>query len=709
MLVFRDYGSFFDLPFGVNSTRITYRYMMQGVLSRSESENVQNFYLNTLHMPDTALRYQPFSVHLPLVVIEHLRDFSMPVYQVWHMRYAYNFLNYALAALFFFLILRKRFPGTPTPLFGLLMFFLNPRFFGYAFYNDKDMMFFSWYIISAFFALRFIEKPNLKNSVLFAAAAALATNTRVIGVSIVLLALLYVFIMSIANREAELGFSKTLKNILLKTVPLGVLYMAFFTAITPFLWGNPFRNFIAMFNHFRRFQGWSGTHFYMGELITRDVPWHYVPVWMGITIPVMYTAMFIVGCAVIATSYYFIIQIKGIKVTHYAMGVVPVTNKSYIVPKIKNSKSIEPLYDTFFFCLFFISWLGLVFINAYMYVGWRHTLFLFASFLYISVLGVHYLFQNWDAASRHISKMLNKIIGARMRRIPIAVAYVLMIVYLSTLGWWIARNHPFQYVFFNEFSRGFAEDNFELDYWGVSQMNMLRIILGFDDRERITVAYRPSHWHSALMLPDAERLRFEATAVLLGPDYLITTSRGHVATRRAPVPGYEKIYAIEVNGMAISTLHRYLIQPWHFDRNALYNAHIVSASVNEGLYYLLDGNPATGWGTYAPRQEGDYVLLGFSEPVSFNLVRICAPKIVTLNWAGVSVTQPNYYADRLNISVSSNGSDWYYPSILFNNRRDFVLSIGEPYRYIRFENAEAHDVHEWNITGIHFGNIDWQQ
>ena len=52
---------------------------------------------------------------------------------------------------------------------------------------------------------------------------------------------------------------------------------------------------------------------------------------------------------------------------------------------------------------------------------------------------------------------------------------------------WIFKNHPHQYVFFNSVFKDYAIKNFDLDWWGISHKSSLKYILKNDQRLKIKI------------------------------------------------------------------------------------------------------------------------------------------------------------------------------------------------------------------------------
>ena len=136
---------------------------------------------------------------------------------------------------------------------------------------------------------------------------------------------------------------------------------------------------------------------------------------------------------------------------------------------------------------------------------------------------------------------------------------------MATLGLWILQNHPYQYVYFNILARPHAEENFDLDYWGVGMENIVRELLRRDEEAKINVAFfnpdtaelsgpetlTDRNLQVLSMLTAEEKARIIPTSS--EPDYIVMFSRGHINKRRS-IEGYQKIFNITVDGYEIDSL-----------------------------------------------------------------------------------------------------------------------------------------------------------
>src|SRR4030095_799013 len=88
---------------------------------------------------------------------------------------------------------------------------------------------------------------------------------------------------------------KNLKYLLLFLI----LYLVFVYIFYPVIWDKPFERIQTAFKVMSHYP-WDAPVFFMGKYIrSLNLPWYYVPVWMAITIPVVWQIAFIGGLIVL--------------------------------------------------------------------------------------------------------------------------------------------------------------------------------------------------------------------------------------------------------------------------------------------------------------------------------------------------------------------------------------------------------------------------
>ncbi|MCL2083418.1 MAG: hypothetical protein FWH04_09345 [Oscillospiraceae bacterium] len=655
LFLVKDYGVGAD----DNVERITsianYVHVMGSVMRSSENEGIRKTAEAAEPLMAWKDRYYGTALQCITVAIEHINGFEMDMRDVYLMRHTFVFLNFFLSGIFFYLILRRRYGNTVIPLLGALFYILYPRFFGESFYNIKDILFFSWCIIAGYFILRWLEDEHLRFIFPAAFALAIAANTRVLGFCLLLLACAFVIIR---------GFSQ--KKILVSAWSLLVftaLTFVFYVAITPFLWEAPFANTIETFRHFADFEPWDMRHLYLGEWIDRHIPWHYLPVWMGVTIPLLYIVMFFGGFAAIIRA---VIKYR----------------------KTKSRLALRRLlYDLFSMTLFLGILFGYIILGITMYEGWRHAYAIFFPFLYIAVRGLHISFEFFKGRQRLLRAGFSCIVAANL-------GYLLI---------WNVINHPYQYVFFNAAGRTVAQDNFALDYWHISYFDLIRWAFENDDREKISFFILDNMRRSVLSAEEQARAipvaletdNINFLPILGREDYYIMFINSYNNSFDIPYvrsEGLEEAHSISVDGIKIAVLYKRAEPDAEFDSQSWDN--IISAYSSTGDAFdpsvLHDGNYNTLWTTGEAQKPGDFLLFMFNDPVDYNYVLMDLP------------TGSNDAPGDLYISVSMDGQKWTEAPISVKSENSYRFEP-EKYRFIRLANIADSSKTPWSVAELTFG------
>jgi len=602
------------------------------------------------------------------VMVEHLLGFQMLSRDIYLMRHIFTFTNYFIAGIFFYFILQRRFGNAWLPVLGTLLYMLYPRFFGESFYNIKDILFYSWTIIASYFVLRWLEEGTPKFTVTAAITLAVAINTRILGVSLLLLGCVFALIVGKRHK-------KSILHIILKPVLLCALAFICYVAITPFLWASPFQNAYKVFSHFLYFQPWAGTHFYLGEMITRQVPWHYIPVWMGITVPLLYLVLFFTG--VVAVCVGILTWIKQLRISatdELLKGGLAGTHQ------VKETSLPPPihLYDLFFSILFFATLFGYIILRISMYEGWRHAYSIFFPFLYIAVFGL---------------SRVSKFVRDTRRKFQYGLACAVTVCLICQLVWF-ATNHPYQYAYFNMLGKQFAEKNFTLDYWRVSYHDLICFALAND--ERPTLLFNGHYIANAYqLLTEDEKARVVMTNTVPADYFIQDTGRAY-SSRNIP-SGYAEVYAIVVDGMKISTLFQRAVPQAEFDDLAW--SHVIRFEGNgkESDFAILhDENYATQWNTERKKEPGDSMVFAFDATVDYDYMSLEVVQHLSIY----------NYPMELSVSTSINGMDWIDMPTFSPIAGDYQMeSRPAPYLYIKLENNDSMSGYWWTVGEMRFGHV----
>ena len=309
MIVADDYNIFVDDQAQRNHSLVNYKYINKVILGRDVPELVHFQDLN-----DYICKNYGTAIQMPMVFIEDLFDFEPP-FNIWVMRHRINFIIYFCGLICFYFLCRRLFSPivndekklSLVSLAGVLMMFLFPRFFSASFFNIKDLVFSSLFIISLHFMIMFLKNGRkTTTTIIFCILCALATNSRMVGLLLIPSVLVFMLIEDIAARKKEYAtimdadssvWPKT--KILNKFRPYILILIVFsfvFFAITPAMWEDPINQFSLMLQRTIDFDLWDNVMLFDGSYITRDeMPWYYLPVWMFITIPVYILFFWVIG------------------------------------------------------------------------------------------------------------------------------------------------------------------------------------------------------------------------------------------------------------------------------------------------------------------------------------------------------------------------------------------------------------------------------
>lgn len=435
----------------------------------------------------TELDWQFFNPVVPIFLHILERVFGLTDGRdIWFMRHFVTFLFFFGTIVAFYHIARLRFRDWKLPLLGCAMFILSPRLFAHGFYNPKDIPALFLFTMSAWTLLIFLERRHRWSLLIHIFFTALLISTRVFGLLMPVFSLL--FLWSTRDRMT-LKWSTT--------YIIGLLLILI--AVWPLLWSNPLNIIGAFLNTTSR----SGGGFYFGESFsTSGVPWHYLPVWIGITTPVVYSFFFLIGL-VIALRY----------------------GRSLCTSQEMRPTGIVLLWFT-------LPVLALMIFPIGIFDEWRHMLFLYPAFLLIALEGI------WWAMM--IAKKYHPLLHIGI--------YGLIGLQMISTGFWMLKNHPFEYVYFS-IPTQFIAGQFDLDYWGLSYRAGFEWIVENDAREHINVAVIGRVGKAAadtLPLADWERLYFVEAE---DADYILDTFRD--SNYRGVFSPEKEVHAIEVDGLKI--------------------------------------------------------------------------------------------------------------------------------------------------------------
>lgn len=657
MAVVRDYGISWDEAAERESSLINFGYVLPQ--ARELVTDTVNYHgLPTLY--DYYLRYYGVAGQFPTVLAEYLYQFRFNYQQVYLLRHMYTFFVFWTACIFFYLICKSFTHSRDFSLTGVFLLISSPRILADSFYNIKDLLFLSLFIITLFFGLQLLRKPTVIRLLAFGFFGGLCTNCRIVGaIPVICCVLLLGVKLFFPGQEKPCAASVFRK--MLYCSGAGLLSFLFYVAFTPVLWQNPVDGLLGIIKTFSSYTPYTQSIFYMGEYpMTDRLPWHYLPVWILATTPVIHLLLMAAGALFQLQS-----LAKEIKkfFRHHHSGSCPESSGHTASGCRTGNRSLGLWAEKLFLFLnITVPLLYVLLFRPVLYNGWRHFYFVYPIMILAALYGIVRL-DRW-------LRLRHKQYG------PKIIAIGLIPVFL-----WIGQNHPFEYLYFNPIARPFAESCFEKDYWGVSQLDALQYICLSDSRDTVKVwTMTPSE--NRYFLSYEDQARIQIVGDLNTADYAIynhTSTRSTEAISQMSL--YQPVYVQEIDGMAVYTIFERTYTPWFSSRLKEQYKNTDSGEAQEPLSTVTTEVSGIDWTVDSDGQTNRFTGQ-LSEPVSTDRLRI------------ETGNRDDFYyrPGDLEISVSEDGVHWLPAPLSFqeDSRYDYDFYCDFPEMELAYIRLEHH-------------------
>jgi hypothetical protein len=399
---------------------------------------------------------------------------------IYVVRHAVNSVFGWTGVVFAFLMARRLF-GMRAAWLAAALLVCMPRYIGESMNNTKDLPFAVLMLVAFYYIITVQPRyPYLSwgHAIKLAIAIALALNVRSMGLVLLGYAGVALALAVIASRD----FSPARLAATVGRFAVVVLFaLVAGTAFWPWAQQQPLVRPVQAFFMAAGFS-WGNPSLFAGrDIPSAELPWYYLPTWLGITLPPI----------VILGAFVSIVRLwrhedpweSRIRLaTVWAVVVVPA---AYAIVR-----------------------------HLTLYDGIRHMYFIVPPIAVLAAAG-------WDMLLR-----------ASRTKVALAAAVVL-VVGLSEPLWFQVRNHPNQTVYFTPFMGGprAAFGRFEMDYWGNCVLQAVEWSADQAERARMPVVVTANAWEVGVV--DVTRFPSLAFRLRRHGDYhldirLLKGSRGDV-------------------------------------------------------------------------------------------------------------------------------------------------------------------------------------
>ena len=432
--------------------------------------------------------------------------------EVFQFRHLFTFGIFFVGLIFFYLLGMRVFRNRAFAIAGCLMLIAMPRVFAHGFYDLKDIAPVTLVIVSIYTLVRLLDEKTIPLALLHAISIALFIDTRVIGIFLPPITIFFLVGAGAVNfwRYGHWG----------KTPPLIGLFLialAFFIYLFwPYLWEDPIGRLWGAITNMGRYGGendYDVAMVYFGHYIwASDVPWHYLPVWIGITTPVAYLILIVVGTG---------------------LAVLLLLKRPWEIFSRPQGQLNGILLLTAFGPIIAVIAVGSTLLD-----GWRHMYFCYPPMVMLGILGLRFL--------------MTSLPGGVPNSVGRILRYGAPLMLVTSVGLTSAnmyQNHPHQYAYFNILAGHDIAKTWELDYWGSSFKQGLEHVATIDDADKISVGVSSSPGKTNLMMLTVEDQTRFTIADEGDSDYFLSNYRFKKEYERfhaGEAPYDQEIFSIKV-------------------------------------------------------------------------------------------------------------------------------------------------------------------
>lgn len=388
----------------------------------------------------------------------------------FYVRHRIQLFFFTIALFCFFYLLKNRYKKRLLAFGGLLLLLSTPRILGHQFFNPKDAVFLSAYVIAISSLSYLMAHPKKwRYYVIHAFCTGLVIDVRILGLYIVPLTLLA---MLLVNKGLQ-----DFRSLLFRSA--GYLGLSFLSmvAMWPLLWTKPFENLTNAFKAMSAFD-WKGEVLLNGHyLLGYKLPPDYLIKWITVSTPLISLGLIVLGFLAL----FYILVKRG---TDYKNESIQVSDEQWL------STSTD--------LVCFMAGVGplliVVILKSTLYDGWRQMQFVYPMFIYFIV---YLIYQSYKSQLSYIRYIGNGIL-------------IFTILFQLYIIW---KWHPLQQVYFNGLAKKPWVEHYEMDYWGSGFKHAYEeFSKTLAPGEKVTIVSNAyPGWESFLALDDSykEQLQYE--------------------------------------------------------------------------------------------------------------------------------------------------------------------------------------------------------
>ena len=379
-------------------------------------------------------RFYGVAFELPLFLLERVLGLEDPHY-VYLARHVLTHLFFLIGGFCCYLLARRLSGDRLVALLVMLLFLLSPRLYAHSFFNSKDPVFASAFVMALLFASRALDRDSVGAYRWCGAAAGLLVNLRIMGV--VLFAVVLVF-RAWAWFRTEGGAAR--RRVVATTGVFALWGGVVLFIGLPYLWGDPIGRlseyWIALADHPVVIQ----RQLFRGQAFSSTaLPWDYVLRWFAISQPPVTLLLGLLGLGALGFAVWGVVRRGADARLDAARG------------------GAELRFGALLATCFALPLLAFALLRPTTIDGWRHFYFLHGPFCLLATFALMGL--------RQLS------VRGLQRRWVGGVAGALTAAGLGAAALEMAQIHPHQYLYFNSLvDRKTPErlsERYETDYWNM--------------------------------------------------------------------------------------------------------------------------------------------------------------------------------------------------------------------------------------------------